>query len=53
VINIRGLTAHYSAPESFRKFRAKNYNGVDFKKYDIYSLACVAFEVLLQKGPWD
>lgn len=53
VINLRGLSIAYAAPEAFKNFRTKNYYQVDFKKYDIYSFACVMFEVLLREGPWD
>jgi WD40 repeat protein/tRNA A-37 threonylcarbamoyl transferase component Bud32 len=53
VANLRGLSIHYSAPESFSHFRSKYYIGADFKKYDVYSLACVLYETILQEGPWD
>lgn len=53
VINLRGLSVPYAAPEAFKSFRSKNYYQVDFKKNDTYSLACVIYEVLLRKGPWD
>ncbi|KAI3660378.1 hypothetical protein MP638_005392 [Amoeboaphelidium occidentale] len=53
VINIRGLSVHYAAPESFVNFRRKNYVGADFKKYDIYSYACVIYELLKQRMPWN
>ncbi|KAI3655803.1 hypothetical protein MP638_005871, partial [Amoeboaphelidium occidentale] len=52
VINLRGLSVQYSAPEAFSNFRSKNYSGVDFKKYDVYSYACVVCEVLARKFPW-
>ncbi|KAI3655595.1 hypothetical protein MP638_005771 [Amoeboaphelidium occidentale] len=52
VINLRGLSVQYAAPEAFSNFRSKNYSGVDFKKYDVYSYACVAYEVLGRKFPW-
>jgi tRNA A-37 threonylcarbamoyl transferase component Bud32 len=51
VINLRGLSIPYAAPEALENFRSKSYTGADFKKYDIYSFACVLHEVLLQKGP--
>jgi serine/threonine protein kinase len=53
VINLRGLSVQYAAPEAFLNFRSKNYIGVDFKKYDVYSFACVAYEVLGRKFPWN
>ncbi|KAI3655518.1 hypothetical protein MP638_004420 [Amoeboaphelidium occidentale] len=53
IINLRGLSVQYAAPEAFTNFRSKNYNGADFRKYDIFSLACFYYELLTQKGPWD
>ncbi|KAI3655344.1 hypothetical protein MP638_002327, partial [Amoeboaphelidium occidentale] len=53
VINLRGLSVPYAAPEAFENFRSKSYVGADFKKYDIYSLACVIYEILSRKSPWD
>ncbi|KAI3662256.1 hypothetical protein MP638_001453 [Amoeboaphelidium occidentale] len=52
IINIRGLSIQYAAPEALFNFRSKKYNKVDFKMYDIYSFGCVIFEVLTRKGPW-
>jgi WD40 repeat protein len=52
VINLRGLSAHYAAPEAFRNFRTKKYVRVDFKAYDIYSFGCIAYEVLTTRMPW-
>lgn len=53
VINLRGLSVIYAAPESFRHFREKNYAGTDFKKYDVYSFGCVAYEILTAQSPWS
>ncbi|KAI3657145.1 hypothetical protein MP638_002337 [Amoeboaphelidium occidentale] len=53
VINLRGLSINYASPEAFTNFRKKQYNGVDFKKYDVYSFACVILEVLTSKTPWS
>ncbi|KAI3656425.1 hypothetical protein MP638_003450, partial [Amoeboaphelidium occidentale] len=53
VINLRGLSTHYAAPEALRNFRAKNYVKVEFKAYDIYSFGCLAYEVVTRKTPWS
>jgi hypothetical protein len=53
VINLRGLSVFYAAPEAFTCFRTKVYNEVDFKNYDVYSLACVVLELLTRKAPWS
>jgi serine/threonine protein kinase len=53
VINLRGLSVHYASPEAFSDFRSKKYSSTDFKKYDIYSLACAIMEVLTQQTPWS
>jgi WD40 repeat protein len=52
VINLRGLSTHYAAPEALRSFRTKNYTLIDFKAYDIYSFGCSAYEVLTKNMPW-
>ncbi|KAI3660171.1 hypothetical protein MP638_002568 [Amoeboaphelidium occidentale] len=52
VINLRGLSVFYAAPEAFKCFRKKAYTGVDFKKFDVYSLACIVLELLSRKMPW-
>jgi serine/threonine protein kinase len=52
IINLRGLSINFVAPEAFNAFRDKIYIGVDFKKYDMYSFACVTYEVLVKKFPW-
>jgi hypothetical protein len=51
VINLRGLSVFYAAPEAFKCFRTKAYTGVDFKKFDVYSLACIVLELLTRKTP--
>ncbi|KAI3655517.1 hypothetical protein MP638_004115, partial [Amoeboaphelidium occidentale] len=48
IINLRGLSVNFAAPEAFNAFRDKIYTGVDFKKYDMYSFACVTYEVLVK-----
>lgn len=53
VVNTRGLSVHYAAPEAFKNFRSKKYERVDFKKYDIYSFACVLLEVITRRPPWN
>jgi hypothetical protein len=53
IASLRGLSVHYASPESFRNFRTKNYLKADFKKYDIYSSACVCYELLVKKCPWN
>lgn len=52
VINLRGLSTHYAAPEAFRNFRAKSYKSVDFKAYYIYSFGCLLYELLSRRAPW-
>jgi serine/threonine protein kinase len=53
VVNLRGLSILYSSPEAFICYKTKSYAGVDFKKFDIYSFACLSYEVLTQKSPWS
>jgi serine/threonine-protein kinase len=53
VINLRGLSIHYAAPEAFVNFRSKRYSGADFKMYDIFSVACVVYELQTKNIPWD
>jgi WD40 repeat protein len=53
VINLRGLSVHYASPEAFENFRSKKFGRADFKKYDIYSLSCIMFEVLTKRSPWN
>lgn len=52
VINARGLSAPYASPESFRNIRSRIFISVDYKKYDVYSYACVMLEVLTRKPAW-
>lgn len=52
VINLRGLSINYASPEAFTNFRLKNYARTDFKKYDVYSYACVIYETLTRNAPW-
>jgi WD40 repeat protein len=52
-INLRGISAQYAAPEAYRSFRSKNYAGIDFKKFDIYSLSCVLYEMMTKTAPWS
>jgi serine/threonine protein kinase len=53
VINLRGLSVSYAAPEALNNFRSKKYSRTDFRRYDIYSLACMTFEVLTKQMPWS
>jgi serine/threonine protein kinase len=53
VVNLKGLSIHFAAPEAFANFRTKKYQGVDFKMYDIYSFGCVVYEVITVKTPWS
>ncbi|KAI3655187.1 hypothetical protein MP638_001570, partial [Amoeboaphelidium occidentale] len=52
VMNLRGLSTHFAAPEAFMNFRSKKYKSVDFKAYDLYSFGCLIYEVLSRKTPW-
>lgn len=52
VMNLRGLSVQYASPEAFTNFSSKALGGTDFKKYDVYSFACVMYEVLTRKEPW-
>jgi len=52
VISLRGLSVHYAAPEALNWFRTKSYIGVDFRMFDVYSLACILLELLTRKKPW-
>lgn len=52
VVNLRGLSVFYASPESFVNFKNKTYTGSDFRKYDVYSYACVIYELLHKKKPW-
>lgn len=52
VTNLRGLSVHYASPEAFRNFRSKRYDRVDFRMYDIYSLGCLKYEIMMRKAPW-
>lgn len=53
VVNLRGLSIQYAATEAFQNFRNKKYDHVDFKKYDIFSFACVMYELLTRSTPWS
>ncbi|KAI3656233.1 hypothetical protein MP638_001689 [Amoeboaphelidium occidentale] len=53
IINLRGLSVHYASPEAFTSFRTKKYSRVDFTKYDVYSFACVMFELITREVPWS
>jgi serine/threonine protein kinase len=52
IINLRGLSVYFAATEAFAAFREKMYIGIDFKKFDIYSFACVTYQILARKFPW-
>lgn len=51
-INLKGLSIPYASPEAFSHFRSKAYTRVDFKKYDVFSLACIMYELVTHKAPW-
>ncbi|KAI3660853.1 hypothetical protein MP638_006610 [Amoeboaphelidium occidentale] len=53
VTNLRGLSVNYASPEAFTNFRSKRYNLVDFLKYDIYSFACVVYDFVSARPPWN
>lgn len=52
IMNLRGMSCQYAAPEAFQYFRSKEYRSADFKKFDIYSFSCVICEVLTGRFPW-
>ncbi|KAI3656954.1 hypothetical protein MP638_004213 [Amoeboaphelidium occidentale] len=52
-VNLRGLSVNYASPEAFASFRSKNYTGVKYTKYDIYSYACIIYELLVKSAPWS
>ncbi|KAI3656234.1 hypothetical protein MP638_001690 [Amoeboaphelidium occidentale] len=52
VISLRGLSVSYAAPEAFRWFRTIFSTRADFKKFDIYSFACIVHELVNKKTPW-
>jgi serine/threonine protein kinase len=53
IISLKGLSVNYASPESLKCFRLKNYSGSDFKKYDVYSLSCITYELLSRRTPWS
>lgn len=53
VVNIRGLSVAYASPEAFQNFRSKNYSRADFRKYDIYSYACIIYVITAKTSPWS
>lgn len=50
---LRVLSVPYAAPEAFLDFRPKRYQGADFKKYDIFSYACAAYQLMTRLTPWS
>jgi WD40 repeat protein len=52
IVNLRGLSVYYAAPEAFNNFRSRVVSSANFKKYDIYSFACIVYEVIECKLPW-
>jgi serine/threonine protein kinase len=52
VVNLRGISVPYASPEAFINFRSKSYANINFKKYDIYSLSMIMFEVMAKRTPW-
>lgn len=53
IMNLRGLSVHYAAPESFTNFRSKKFSNADYKKYDIYSFAIVTYEIITRISAWS
>ncbi|KAI3655837.1 hypothetical protein MP638_002839, partial [Amoeboaphelidium occidentale] len=47
VVSMKGISVQFASPESFEKFRSKNYTNVDFKMFDIYSFSCVIFNFMV------
>jgi WD40 repeat protein len=52
VINLRGLSITFAAPEAFMHFRTKTFEMADLKAFDIYSFGCLTYEVLARIAPW-
>jgi serine/threonine protein kinase len=52
IVNLRGLTVNFAAPEAFMNFRKKINTAIDYKRYDIYSFACVLYELMSRRTPW-
>jgi hypothetical protein len=47
-----GSSARYASPEAFDRYHAKKY-GDNVKQTDLYSFACVIYEILHRKLPWN
>ena len=52
LLNLKGLTIPYAAPEVLRSFRAREAGGWNFLKADIYSLGILLFEIINWKPIW-
>jgi WD40 repeat protein len=52
IINQRGVSLYYAAPEAINNFKTKKYARANYKCYDIYSFACIIYEVSSKKAPW-
>jgi WD40 repeat protein/tRNA A-37 threonylcarbamoyl transferase component Bud32 len=52
IVNLRGLSVHYAAPEALANFRSKKFNA-DYKTYDIYSYAIVMYETMTRTSAWS
>jgi hypothetical protein len=53
IINLRGLSVNYASPEAFNYFKRQSLQRIGFKEFDIYSWACVTFEVANGRSPWN
>jgi tRNA A-37 threonylcarbamoyl transferase component Bud32 len=52
-VNLRGLSVNYASPEAFVSYRSKHYTRVNYTKYDIFSYACIIYELLVKSTPWS
>jgi serine/threonine protein kinase len=57
VMNIRGLSTHYAAPEALQRYRARvapeTVPGDIVMKTDLYSLGIIFCELLERRKPWQ
>lgn len=56
IVQIRGMSVRYAAPEVFVNFRQpsahNSRNDIALKPADVYALACLIYECLTRYAPW-